>query len=174
MRSMYIEFFYKHSLTEMICWGAGLVLVWMVLSIVFRRWPKFWKWMNLFLFCAVVVFILWRTVGNRAVGKREICLIPFYSFVAARSSPERYRSLVANFLLFIPFGLTLPFCLKRHPVCRTISFAAVFSLLIELTQYIWGLGLCETDDVIFNTLGAAFGTLAFVIQQQMTKYRSER
>ena len=32
---------------------------------------------------------------------------------------------------------------------------------IELAQWKWGLGLAETDDVIMNTLGASFGTLAF-------------
>ena len=77
-------------------------------------------------------------------------------------------------LLFIPFGVTLPFCLKRHPVRATILAAAGFSMMIELVQFVFGLGLCETDDVIFNTLGAAFGTLAFVIQQQITKYRRAR
>ena len=77
-------------------------------------------------------------------------------------------------LLFTTFGLTLPFCLKRHPVCTTILAAAGFSMMIELVQFVLGLGLCETDDVILNTLGGAFGTLAFVIQQQLTKYRRAR
>ena len=166
MRNLYLEFFYRHPIWEMLLWGIGLVLLWLVLSILFKRLPGFWKWMNLFLFCAVVVFILWRTVGNRAGGKQEICLIPFYSFVAARSSTERYRSLVANILLFIPFGLTLPFCLKRNPVNRTILAAFGFSVVIEMSQYMFALGLCETDDVIFNTLGAAFGTLAFVCSRK--------
>ena len=57
---------------------------------------------------------------------------------------------------------------------RALLAAAGFSMMIELVQFVFGLGLCETDDVIFNTLGAAFGTLAFVIQQQMTKYRTAR
>ena len=77
-------------------------------------------------------------------------------------------------LLFTPFGLTLPFCLKRHPVRTTILVAAGISMMIELVQFVFGLGLCETEDVIFNTLGVALGTLAFVIQQQMTKYRRAR
>ena len=174
MESLYIKYFYYHPVWEMLCWGAGIVLVWTLLSIVFWRWPGIWKWVNLILFCATVVFILWRTVGNRTVGRREISLIPFYSFVAARTTSERYRSLVANILLFIPFGVTLPFCLKRHAVRTTILAAAGFSMMIELAQFVFGLGLCETDDVIFNTLGGAFGTLAFVIQQQLTKYRTAR
>ena len=133
----------------------------MALAFFLRCKPGLWKWVNLFLFCVVVAFILWRTVGNRTVGKREFCLIPFYSFVAARSSPERHRSLVANILLFIPFGLTLPFGLKRDQIRTTVLAAAGFSVMIELIQFVFGLGLCEVDDVIFNSLGAAFGTLAF-------------
>ncbi len=77
-------------------------------------------------------------------------------------------------LVFTPVGLTLPFCLKRHPVRITILAAAGFSMMIELVQFVFGLGLYETDDVIFNTLGVAFGTLAFVIQHQVTKYRTAR
>lgn len=151
----------------MLLWGVMLAFFWTVLTIFFRSWPGFWKWVNLVLFCVVVGFILWRTVGNRSGGKREICLIPFYSFVVARSSPERYRSMIANILLFIPFGMTFPFCLQWYPVRTTILAAAGFSLLIELSQFVLALGLCETDDVIFNTLGAFLGTLAFAI----TKHR---
>ena len=112
-------------------------------------------------------------VTIRRYGKHEIPLIPFYSFIAARTTPERYRSLVANILLFIPFGLMLPFCLKCHPVRTTILAAAGFSMMIELIQFAFGLGLCETDDVIFNTLGAAFGTLAFVFRLRMKNAYSD-
>ena len=47
-----------------------------------------------------------------------------------------------------------------------------FSMKIELVQFVFGLGLCETDDVIFNTLGAAFGTLAFVCSRRLKKTNS--
>ena len=163
MKFLYIEFFYHHPVWEMLLWGVGLVLLWTVLSIILCRWPAVWKQINCFLFFAAFSFIVWRTVGNRSGGKREICLIPFYSFIAARSSSERYRSLVANILLFTPLGLTLPFCIKQHPIRYAILAASVFSVLIELIQFIFGLGLCEIDDVFFNTLGAACGTSAFLL-----------
>lgn len=70
---------------------------------------------------------------------------------------------MTNILLFIPFGMTLSFWLMRHPVLITNLAAAGFSMIIELVQFMFGLSLCETDDVVFNTLGTAFGTLAFVI-----------
>lgn len=166
MDDLYIEFFYRHPIWEMLLWGVGLVFAWTVLSLLFRRSPEIWKRINFFIFLAVVAFILWRTIGNRSGGKREICLVPLYSFVAARTTSERYRSLVANILLFIPFGMTLPFWVRRHPVRTTVYVAAGGALIIELSQYVFGLGLCETDDVIFNTLGAAFGTLAFVCSRK--------
>ena len=167
MDVLYIEFFYLHPVWEMLLWGAEIVFLWTGLSLVFRRCTETWKWINFFLLIMVVIFILWRTLGNRSGGDREICLIPFFSFVAARTTPERYRSLVANILLLIPFGMALPFVLKRHPVRTTVFAAAGFSMIIELIQFIYGLGLCEIDDVIFNTFGTAFGTLAFVCSRRL-------
>lgn len=163
MNTLYIEFFYRHPVWEMLLWGIGLVFAWAGLSLLFRPWPDVWKWINGSLLFLVIAFILWRTLGNRSGGKREVCLVPFYSFVAARSSPERYRSLVANILLFLPIGLTLPFCIKQYPIRSAILISVCGSFVIELIQFIFGLGLCEIDDVIFNTLGAAFGTLAFLL-----------
>lgn len=163
MNTLYVEFFYRHPVWEMLLWGVGLVLLWIVLSLLFHPWADVWKWINCSLLFLVIAFILWRTVGNRNGGKRDVCLFPFYSFAAAKTTSERYRSLVANILLFIPFGLTLPFCVRRYPVQTTILSAMGFSVLVEFSQYLFGLGLCETDDVIFNTLGAAFGSLAFLL-----------
>ena len=167
MDALYIEFFYRHPIWEMLLWGTGLVFLWTGLSLLLRRSPELWKWINFFIFFAVVAFILWRTIGNRSGGEREICLVPFYSFIAARITSERYRSLVANILLFIPFGMTLPFWIRRHPVRTTVYVAAGVALIIELSQYVFGLGLCEVDDVIFNTMGAAFGTLACVWSKRL-------
>ena len=122
----------------------------------------------------MVLFILYWTVGKRDVGsKQELSLIPFYSFIAARTQPEWYREIVANVLLFIPVGLSMPFSLprrfSRHPIRSTILFAAVLSFLIEVLQLVFGLGLCETDDVIANTAGAAIGTLAFIFCSRVSR-----
>ena len=167
-RRLYFEFFYYHSIPEMLMWGVLLVGAWTLLSILFHRkgWSRAWIWINRILLTVVVLFILYWTVGKRNPAENGVSLIPFYSFIAAQTSSERYRSLVANVLLFIQVGLSMPFSLprrfSRHPVRTTILFAAVLSFLIEVLQLVFGLGLCETDDVIANTAGAAIGTLAFV------------
>ena len=214
-RRLYFEFFYYHSIPEMLLWGVLLVGAWTLLSILFHRkgWQRAWIWTNRVVLGIVVIFILYWTIGKRNPAENGVSLIPFYSFVVAQTSSERYRSVVANVLLFIPVGLSMPFSLcrshrvstgreaqvsrsqplndstaqceqgtdingaletgsigevetsswyTRHPVRTTILFAVVLSFLIEVLQLVFGLGLCETDDVIANTAGAAFGSISFV------------
>ena len=58
-----------------------------------------------------------------------------------------------NILFFIPFGVLFPN--KRW--WATVLLAAVFSILIEVIQFVGGYGLAELDDVICNVLGAMIG-----------------
>ena len=172
---------YRHSIAEMLLWGVLLTAFWLACAIYFAR-PKcdqtVWAWVNRLLFVSCVVFILWYTIFDRSPGKHEICLIPFDSFAVARKNPFRYRTVVANVLLFVPFGLSMPFVLRhplipgssgaRHPVRITLITAAVLSVVIETSQMVFRLGYCETDDVIFNTAGAALGALAYVGYVRLT------
>lgn len=164
-KKLYYEFFYYHSIPEMLLWGVLLVGAWTVLAILIKpKHPKLWRNLNRIVLVAVVFFILYWTLGKRNPSENGASLIPFYSFIAARSSSERYRSVIANILLFIPIGLTLPFLFRlRRPILTTILFSLVLSTSIELIQFLFGLGLCEVDDVIFNTLGAAFGTVSYIL-----------
>ena len=154
-------------------WGVLLTAFWAGISIPMNNHRKVWNCVNLIAWAATTLFIIkWTLI--RSSHKQKVSLIPFYTFIAARSSPELYRSLVANYLLFIPFGLCLPFILsvvfprkKVSPVKLTIALAFVFSITIEVCQYVFSVGLCETDDVIFNTLGAASGTCAFFVAERV-------
>jgi glycopeptide antibiotics resistance protein len=79
-----------------------------------------------------------------------------------------------NMLLFIPFGMTFPFALPnrfKNKVAVTIGTAFVISLVVEFMQFCFRLGLCETDDVIMNTLGATIGTVSYVLYEWETKHR---
>ena len=150
-------------------WGVLLVAFWTACSNLMKKLNKVWSVINLVVWIGVILFIISWTLF-RTSSKRAVRIIPFSSFVVARSSPEIYRSVVANFLLFIPYGMTLPFVIDfvykkrfRHQARITIITASVFSACIEICQYMLTIGLCETDDVIFNTLGAAVGTLSFML-----------
>ena len=180
MSRIYLEFFYRHSIPEMLLWGVMLTAFWTVLSLISTRYLRLtnaWIWINRVVLITAILFILYWTVGRRAGSKQEISLIPFYSFLAAQKQPERYRSIVANILLFIPFGLSMPLVVDssrlHRPVLVTIISAAALSTIIEALQFFFSLGLCEIDDVIFNTCGAAVGSLAFVIARSIEKLRPD-
>ena len=174
MRRLFIEVVYKHPPVVMLLWGVIVNLLWILFAIVCkktsRRW-RIWIWLNRAVFFCIVIFIVKNTL-IRSGGKRELSLIPFYSFTFSRFS-SRYNTVVANMLLFMPIGLSMPFVsfnimmMRVRPIKYTIIASGLFSLGIELSQYIFSLGLCETDDVIFNTLGAVWGTCAFWAVQRI-------
>ena len=174
MRKLFIEVVYKHSPPVMLLWGVIAVLVWILFAVACkktsRRWST-WIWLNRIVFLCIIIFIVKYTL-IRPGGKRQLSLIPFYSFTYPRFS-DRYNTVVANMLLFLPVGLSMPYVMSSikttivKPIKCTIIAACLFSIGIELSQYIFSLGLCETDDVIFNTLGAAGGTCAFLAAQRI-------
>jgi len=173
MRTVFLEFVYRHSPIEMILWGVVAIGLWTALAIICKKNEKRWKvfiWTNSIVLIVNLLFVIKYTL-LRESHSRNICMIPFYSFGFPRIS-DRYNTVVANALLFLPIGLSMPYVLtfmkgnrklKRQPVRFTIIFSFLFSFCIEVFQFVFGLGLCETDDIIFNTLGAGMGTLAFII-----------
>ena len=104
--NIYIEFFYRHSIFEMLMWGVLLTAFWACISIPMNKHVRVWSLVNLMVWASTSLFIIKWTL-LRSSHKQDISLIPFYSFIAARNSPELYRSVAANFVLFIPFFLKL-------------------------------------------------------------------
>ena len=86
--------------------------------------------------------------------------IPFWSYWRTFTQGDEGLGIqiVNNILLFIPFGFALPLNFPQFEKLRyTILAAALLSLAVELIQGFTGLGLCEIDDVMGNTLGAGIG-----------------
>lgn len=113
------------------------------------------RWALLALYC---LFIVWYTLLSRTQKPvRTADLRLFWSFrdLVAGKSTGRTDAIqnINNILFFIPFGLLLP--LKKW--WKVLLAALCFSAVIEASQYIFALGLCELDDVISNTFGALIG-----------------
>lgn len=107
-----------------------------------------------------ILFIVYHTLIGRTMGQRRLEWIPFSFF--RRGTVD---SAVMNIILFVPLGLSLPYCFPTKFKCkvlRSIISAFVFSLIIEIVQYKFAIGFAETDDVIMNTLGTVIGTGAYV------------
>lgn len=104
-----------------------------------------------------IVFILYETIAFRESG--GINLTPLWSYKQFFSNYNLRLEILNNIWLFVPFGAGLYSLTKKKWI---VIIPLVFSIFIEVSQYIFGLGLCEIDDVISNTLGGIIGIMMAV------------
>lgn len=92
-----------------------------------------------------LLLILKMTLFGRKIGDRELELLPFYT---VSYNDEAIRTLLMNVVLFLPFGLTVPYVLykikkkwRRWGIYIVVGLG--ISLGIEIIQYYFGLGRAE-------------------------------
>ena len=108
--------------------------------------------------------VLCSTVICRASsGERHIEIMPFwnYSNIWNRVDyPADLIEVLLNVALFVPIGLLLGGIGFK---IRKIILSGIFlSGIIEVSQFAFCKGLCETDDVMHNTLGCVIGYFGFI------------
>lgn len=99
-----------------------------------------------------VIGLLWIPENQRVRG---LSLIPLNDLWESSSLFTQVFGYGGNFAFFVPFGV-LVYMLNGR-IGLTTLFGAGFSLLIEVSQYLFQLGFSDIDDFLFNTLGAATG-----------------
>jgi len=87
---------------------------------------------------------------------RDINLIPFVG-----TSQGISREMLDNLIVFIPFGLLLGVNLKQANFWRKLSLVFIFSLSVEVIQFILAIGTTDITDVILNTLGGFIGLILY-------------
>ena len=138
-----------------------------------KKRQRTWLW-----FFVYTVLMLWLLFGQRIEGgsveislrgnAEKINLVPFetlrlYWRVLQKGGSQRLLlhsviNLAGNVVMFVPFGWFLPSLWRLfRGFFRTLIFGASLICLIELLQYITGLGSCDIDDLILNTVGILFG-----------------
>jgi glycopeptide antibiotics resistance protein len=125
--------------------GPGLLVVLVVVYLVLLAWIVLWK--------LEVPY-----VGGGAL--RQIKLVPFApSGGAGASAPF---DIVANIVLFVPFGLYLGLLEPSWPWWKATGAVAGASLVLEVAQYVLAVGSSDVTDIVLNTAGglAGIGLLA--------------
>ena len=116
-----------------------------------------------------VVFILYMTLFTRESGEPRSNLKLFWSYRQLFEFNSLSLETGNNIWLFVPFGAML--CsLKPNP--KTLLVAVGFAVIIESGQYLFGLGLCELDDVLSNSIGACLGWGCFSRGQRMFRKKT--
>lgn len=99
----------------------------------------------------------------------QINLIPFHSIFASISkSHDSLRNfamgnVIGNILIFIPLGIYLSLFKKDKRVLCNLVILALISTIVELVQWVLGIGVLDIDDVILNSIGGWLGILIYKI-----------
>lgn len=123
------------------------------------------EWVFLIL-CTAVIFR-----GNSEYGGINIIPLSSYFDIAENSYLKEKAALnVLNVALFIPIGLLLGLGFKEITWKNALLFGLVVSISIELLQFIFKRGLCETDDLIHNLLGCIIGFAIYNLFTSLIKH----
>ena len=151
---------------------AVVLLGWSIFgAIAYDRMRKI-AWNFLILAAAAILFVT--ILARTKIQSPKAYLIPFSTFQRGQNSSELYCYMIFNIFMFVPVGLTLPFALTGKAAKRvllTILFGFLFSLFIETMQNLLSVGYLDVDDIIANTLGAAIGSLSYLITMLLMKTR---
>ena len=109
--------------------------------------------------------ILWFTLRRVPTAEQRIHLTPLWTLRFWDQADMRWQSYM-NVFLFLPLGFLLPWTLNR-PLWQTLLIGLALSAGIEGMQYWFRLGLCETDDVICNTIGTLLGYAEWAAAQRI-------
>ena len=85
----------------------------------------------------------------------------YYWYLAA-------RNVFGNMLLFIPIGLIIPLLNRNFSSIKAVIFTAFcLSLLAEIIQYLFILGISDIDDIIYNIVGATVGFFLYSVTKRI-------
>lgn len=111
-----------------------------------------------FIYCVVVLGATLISRGSYGLTGFNLQLFDSYRSAWINSSPEEWRNLIWNILMFVPLGLLLPVLFQNCRKCWVTYLAGVFaSVVVELIQLVTGSGVFDLDDIFNNILGAAIG-----------------
>ena len=128
------------------------------------------------LFSLSCLFFVYLAVLRRTPHEVAAEFTPFWSYratVSGKYGIDVYAQIIENIVIFLPIGFFLPFLLgeKRSSFHSAFLFGFALSVVAEVCQYIFSLGVCETDDLINNTVGAVVG---FGLWYAMTARTAEK
>lgn len=136
-----------------------------------RRWKEI-LWVIFFLYIGVLLRI---TVFRSSFGSYPLCshgqieLVPFVGLIQIfHNSVGMFLYLfVGNLVWFVPLGVLLPVLTKARKA--TILWGLGLSLYIEVSQYVFGTGVSEVEDLILNTAGTGIGYLIYLGARKLVR-----
>jgi len=114
-------------------------------------------------FYLIVLFaILFRT----SHPTRVVNMIPFHTITNFLSRGRilhvfTLSNVFGNIIIFIPLGIYSMFFWRKEKSSRNVLGIGLVSLLVEIIQYTFKIGIGDIDDVILNTIGGYLGIVIY-------------
>ena len=84
-------------------------------------------------------------------------------------SKTDFEDAVSNVLLFIPFGMAIPFMISKRVSISTVLYCCLASFGFELLQLFNCIGRFTYIDIIHNTAGGIIGLLLYFLFRRIAK-----
>ena len=160
-----IEFYAKNVISGVpieIYWGLlGLFVVGLLVLIWWKGFKLGLRYGSVLLLAEWVCLVLCTIVLFRETSaERGYNLMPFWSYWDYGEHSyfmEMFGENILNVLLFMPIGFLAGCGLRGMTFKKVLLLGSGFSVFIELLQFVFKKGFCETDDVIHNVLGCIIG-----------------
>ena len=112
--------------------------------------------LSVFLLLVYTTAIFYIVFMSREVGEYSGANLRLFSSWGKTNTTHAY--FVENIIMFVPMGILLPCSYGRfRKVYKCVLTCLLISLVIEIIQYIFGIGIAEIDDVLNNTIGGFIG-----------------
>lgn len=80
------------------------------------------------------------------------------------------QNLLGKIILFIPWGVLLPFSFRRlRTLKRTLLLTIIVTLTIQVIRIIFPIGIADIDNIILYTLGSLLGFILYKIIIKVVK-----
>lgn len=123
---------------------------------------------NLLLYSAfgIYLLILFALLFLKRTSFSAINLVPFKSIINFFDGDMLARAfalnnIMGNIVLFIPLGVYITLFNRNKKVSLNMCLVAFISVIAEIAQYLFRVGVTDIDDVILNTVGGLMGILTF-------------
>ncbi len=164
-----------NNIPSLLVWGFVVVSIIGLGVLVWRNgWREGFRASAVQLLVEWVILILYTAVLLREPhSERQWHLLPLWSYF---HNPENSYFIEAaavnalNVIMFVPVGLLLGIGFKDLTWKSMLMVGAVISVSIELLQFVFKKGLCESDDLIHNLLGCLLGFAIYKLTLRLIRY----
>lgn len=118
---------------------------------------------------ALYLVILFGLLFMKAHSLSSINIVPFHSisnFLFSDNPVLRafaFSNVIGNIVLFVPLGVYLPLFIGEKNILKNVLWIILISVLVEILQFIFKVGVSDIDDVILNGFGGFIGVIAYKI-----------